>query len=77
MAWALYTAANQLGQKRETELRFAAMEQKKAEAEQLSAELNRKIERLQDPEYIQEVARKDQGMIMPGEQPIQVTESGE
>jgi len=77
MTWALYTVANQLQEQKATELRYAAVVQQKAEAEKLSAELSRKIERLQDPEYIQEVARRDQGMIMPGEQPIQTTDTGE
>jgi cell division protein DivIC len=76
MAWALYTVVNQYQKQGETELRLAAMEQKLDESKKNTADLHLKIERLKDPEYIHQIARK-QGLIMPGEKPIQVTGQGE
>jgi cell division protein DivIC len=75
MAWALYTWLNQMSVHGDTGVKLAAMQEKLAERAAESAALQLQIERLGDPEYIKELARKEQGMIMPGEKPIQVTES--
>lgn len=77
MAWAVYTLFNQHNSYAETEMRLAEIKRQLAESEAISASLQQQIERLSDPEYIQELARKEQGMIVPGEQPIQVTEKGD
>jgi cell division protein DivIC len=76
MAWALYTFLNQMQNQGATEQRLAAIKQKIAEGEKVNGALEQKIERLNDPEYINDVARKEQGMIMPGEKQIQITEQG-
>jgi len=74
MTWAIYTWFNQAAAHGDTGLKLAAAQQKLAESEAESEALQLQIERLGDPEYIKELARKEQGMIMPGEKPIQVTE---
>lgn len=76
MTWALYTIIHQLDNQGETKLRLAAVQQKIADSTKANEDLSRQIDRLKDPEYIQEIARKEQGMILPGEQPIQVTDGG-
>ncbi|WP_245948205.1 septum formation initiator family protein [Paenibacillus sambharensis] len=76
MAWALYTLFSQMEQRGETEMKRLALQETLAEAEAESARLQKQVERLNDSEYIRELARKH-GYILPGEQPIQVTEAGE
>ena len=76
MGWAIYTAAQQMTDRSATGIELAAAQQKLAESERRKAELEKEIDRLADPEYIKELARRN-GMTLPGEQPIQVTEGGE
>ncbi|RXZ79287.1 septum formation initiator family protein [Paenibacillaceae bacterium] len=73
MGWALYTMFNQAERRAETEQRLAAAKEQQELRVGESDELKKKLELLNDPEYIQELARKDYGMIMPGETPIQIT----
>ncbi|WP_263364430.1 FtsB family cell division protein [Paenibacillus sabuli] len=73
MGWALLTIVDLIEQQGRTEQRVVAAEQELDGYEADRRELQKKIELLNDPEYIQEVARKEYGMIIPGEQPIQVT----
>ncbi|GGG24795.1 FtsB family cell division protein [Paenibacillus abyssi] len=77
MGWALYTMVNQMERQGNTEQRLLAAEQKLKTGEQVSGELQQKIDRLNDAEFIQEIARKEYGMIMPGEKPIQITRPNE
>lgn len=74
MTWAAYTWVSQMDVYGDTGLKLAAAQQKLDASEAESQALQLQIERLGDPEYIKEIARKEQGMIMPGEKPIQVTE---
>lgn len=76
MGWAIYTALQQMTDRAATGIELAAVQQKLDATEQRKAELEREIDRLGDPEYIMELARKN-GLTLPGEQPIQATESGE
>jgi len=76
MGWAIYTAVQQMTDRAATGIELAAVQQKLSESEARKAELETEIDRLADPEYIMELARKN-GMTLPGEQPIQATESGE
>lgn len=76
MGWAVYTSLQQLEARSETGRALQELQEKVAEAERRQAELEFEIERLGNPEYIKELARKN-GLTVPGEQPIQVTESGE
>ncbi|EXX85044.1 septum formation initiator [Paenibacillus darwinianus] len=73
MAWAIYTLVLQMEHSGRTALQLAGVQDKLAEGEQENAKLQQAIDRLGDPEYIRELARKEQGMIVPGEKPIHVT----
>ena len=73
MGWAVYTMVGQSDRQADTESKLMAIEQQLQASEQKSAELQQKMERLNDAEYIQEIARKQYGLIKPGETPIQVT----
>lgn len=74
--WAVYILVQQMTDRAAIGIELAAAQQKLADTEQRKAELEREIVRLADPEYIMELARKN-GMTLPGEQPIQATESGD
>jgi cell division protein DivIC len=72
LGWAVYTLIGQEGQlsERRTELQESVkkLNDVTAQTEAVKAE----IARLNDPEYIGQIARKEQGMGLPGETPIQI-----
>ncbi|KQO14131.1 septum formation initiator family protein [Paenibacillus algorifonticola] len=72
MGWAAYTFFGQIQQQNATELRLAAVMKQKEEATNQAQQLQQEIERLNDPEYIAQLATKGQGMVKEGEQQIQV-----
>ncbi|XEC94971.1 septum formation initiator family protein [Paenibacillus tarimensis] len=72
MGWALYTMIMQTDRQSEAEQRLLAAEQKLQAAAEEADGLNQKIELLNDPEYIKEIARKEYNMSLPGEKPIQI-----
>jgi cell division protein DivIC len=75
LSWAGYTLIDQYGQ---INTRFGEMretEKKFTDAQAKSNALKQEIERLNDPEYIGQIARKDQGMGLPGEKPIHIEKS--
>lgn len=74
MGWAAYTFFGQMKQQSETALRFSAIEQQRDEAMLQQQELNKQIDKLNDPEYIEQLATKEQGMVKEGEKVIQVIE---
>ncbi|MFD1957218.1 septum formation initiator family protein [Paenibacillus thailandensis] len=74
MGWAAYTFIGQMKQQSETALRYETIEQQRNEAVARKQELNKQIERLNDPEYIEQLATKEQGMVKEGEKVIQVIE---
>lgn len=72
MGWAGYTL---LTQQHHTAQRSGQLQEVKAKllnAQQQNDALQQEIKRLNDPEYIGQIARKEQGMGLPGETPIQV-----
>jgi len=75
LSWAAYTLADQYGQlsHRRTELQEA--DKRLSDARAKNEALQQEIDRLNDPEYIGQIARKEQGMGLPGEQPIQIEKS--
>lgn len=75
MGWAVYTSVQQMEARAETMQALKALQEQVTAAEERQADLEFEIERLGNPEYIKELARKS-GLTMPGEQPIQVTERG-
>lgn len=77
MGWALLTLFDQYESQAKTEQRLAEIELKIEETSQVSNELQQRIDRLNDDEYISEIARKEFGLAMPGEKPIQITEESD
>ncbi|WP_270167098.1 FtsB family cell division protein [Paenibacillus sp. SYP-B4298] len=73
MSWAIYTMINQGYSKDKTQERYLAAQHKLDEIKQAQDQLQHRVNMLTDPEYIKELARKEYGMIMPGEQQIQVS----
>lgn len=72
MGWAAYTFFGQMKQQSETSLRYATIEQQRNDAVLQQQELNEQIDKLNDPEYIEQLATKEQGMVKEGEKVIQV-----
>jgi len=71
VSWAAYTIHAQELEKTERIRELNEMERRLEETRQKSEMLSREIERLNDPEYIGQIARQ-QGMGLPGEQLIRV-----
>lgn len=70
MGWAGYTLFGQMQQKNNTGDRLALIQGQLDASTKETAELKRQIERLNDPEYIEQLATKEQGMVKIGEQQI-------
>lgn len=70
MGWAGYTLFGQMQQQKATYSKLTTVESRieatRAETERLKHE----VERLNDPEYISQIATKEQGMVKEGEQQI-------
>ncbi|MBJ6361264.1 septum formation initiator family protein [Paenibacillus sp. GCM10012307] len=75
MGWAAYTMVNQGYSKGDTYTRYLAAQGKLDEINAQKEQLDQRVNMLNDPEYIQELARKEYGMTLPGEKPIQVSGS--
>ncbi|WP_028560713.1 FtsB family cell division protein [Paenibacillus pinihumi] len=75
MGWAAYTMLNQGYSKGDTYERYLAAQSKLDEVKQQKEQLDQRVSMLNDPEYIQELARKEYGMTMPGEKQIQISGS--
>lgn len=70
MGWAGYTIFGQMQQKNATGDKLTSIQgQLEASTKEIEA-LKRQIERLNDPEYIEQLATKEQGMVKKGEQQI-------
>lgn len=72
MSWAVYTWFNQYGQISDRSYQLREADKKLADAVSKSELLKQEIIRLNDPEYIGQIARKEQGMGYPGEKPIHI-----
>lgn len=72
MGWASYTLFMQYHQASERTGQLREVKGKLSEIQLKNASLQQEIDRLNDPEYIGQIARKEQGMGLPGEKPIQV-----
>jgi cell division protein DivIC len=75
MSWALYTLVDQYTHMNTAFSQMRETGKKLTDAQTKSDALKQEISRLNDPEYIGQIARRDQGMGMPGEQPIQFEKS--
>jgi len=67
MSWAGITLWNQEGKLSERQEKVSALQQKQLEAEQINSNVQREIERLNDPEYVEQKIRKDLHYVRPGE----------
>lgn len=72
MSWALYTLIVQYGQISDRSSQLQEADMKLTDAQTKSEALKQQIIRLNDPEYIGQVARKDHGLGLPGEIPINI-----
>lgn len=70
ICWAGYTWINQANDKDELLVKYEAtmLEKQKVEAKKL--ELEKQVVLLNDPEYISQLATKEQGMVYEGQQQI-------
>lgn len=74
LSWAAYTYANQYSQLSDRRSQLQEANERLAEIKAKNEALQLEINRLNDPEYIGQIARKEQGMGLPGELPIQIKE---
>ncbi|MEC0373211.1 septum formation initiator family protein [Paenibacillus chibensis] len=75
MSWAGYTYISQQSQ---ISAKSAELSKKKVEhdtTKNTEMQLNNDVKRLNDPEYIGQLARKNFGMYLPGETPIHTEET--
>ena len=70
VGWAGYTLINQSSQIAEINNELVKKEDTKAEIDQSVLQLEHEVNRLQDPEYIGQLARKEYGLYRPEETPI-------
>jgi cell division protein DivIC len=70
MGWAGYTIFGQMQQKDATGVKLASIQEQLDVSTQETEALRRQIERLNDPEYIEQLATKEQGMVKKGEKQI-------
>lgn len=72
LSWAGYTVAKQYEQLNGRRAEMQDAQQNLFNAQQKNEALKQEIIRLNDSEYIGQIARKEQGMGLPGERPIQI-----
>jgi cell division protein DivIC len=72
MSWALYVIIVQYGQISDRSGQLREADKKLTDAQVKSEALKQQIARLNDPEYIGQIARKEHGLGMPGEVPIKI-----
>lgn len=70
VCWAAYTAINQSNDKDALLVKYEATQVEKQRIAEQKAELEKKVILLQDPEYISQLATKEQGMVYEGQQQI-------
>ncbi|MGO4548715.1 septum formation initiator family protein [Paenibacillus sp. 2TAB23] len=70
MGWAAYTIFGQMQQKNATGIKLNAVQSQIDASVQETEALKRQVERLNDPEYIEQLATKEQGMVKKGVQQI-------
>ncbi|TFE24118.1 FtsB family cell division protein [Cohnella luojiensis] len=71
MSWALYVLIVQYGQISDRSGQLHEADRKLTDAQAKNEELKQQIARLNDPEYIGQIARKEHGLGLPGEVPIE------
>lgn len=74
LGWAGFTLFGQMEQAGAKQAQINELQKAKAETEKQHEKLKLEMTRLNDPEYIGQLARRDQHMYLPGETPYNVTE---
>ncbi|MCR2807218.1 FtsB family cell division protein [Paenibacillus soyae] len=70
MGWAGYTLFGQMQQQKATYQKLTTIEDGIEETRAQTEELTKRVEQLNDPEYISQLATKELGMVKEGEQQI-------
>ncbi|BBI30667.1 FtsB family cell division protein [Cohnella abietis] len=70
MSWAVYVLIVQSGQLSDRSSQLLEADQKLADAQVKNESLKQQVARLNDDEYIGQIARKEHGLGLPGEIPI-------
>lgn len=70
LAWASYTVFNQLNQKDELTEKLMSLEADRNALQQELDDLQKEVMLLNDPEYMSQLATKEQGLVKEGEQQI-------
>ncbi|GIP19612.1 hypothetical protein J40TS1_52540 [Paenibacillus montaniterrae] len=70
LAWAMYTVFNQANQKDELNEKLMSLEADRNALQQELDQLEKDVMLLNDPEYMSQLATKEQGMVKEGEQQI-------
>lgn len=70
VGWASYTWINQSNDRDALIVKYEATKIEKEKVETKKAELEKQVILLQDPEYISQLATKEQGMVYEGQQQI-------
>ncbi|OXM14571.1 FtsB family cell division protein [Paenibacillus herberti] len=74
LAWAGYTLFSQMQRQTETEGRLTVAKDRLEQMQKQGEELQAKVKQLNDPEYISQLATKQQGLVKPGEELITPSE---
>lgn len=67
LSWAGVTYWNQIGKINDRKDKVSALQQKLDDAKQVQSEAQREITRLNDPEYVEQIIRKELQYVKPGE----------
>lgn len=70
IGWAVYTVVNQMYQKDSLNEQLLSLEANRDAMQQELQELENKVMLLNDPEYMSQLATKEQGLVKEGEQQI-------
>jgi len=70
IGWAIYTVVNQMYQKDSLNEQLLSLEANRDAMQQELQELENKVMLLNDPEYMSQLATKEQGLVKEGEQQI-------
>ncbi|MWV47566.1 septum formation initiator family protein [Paenibacillus sp. HJL G12] len=75
LGWAGYTLISQQSQIADKSAELAKKTSEQQMTKQSQDQLTTEVKRLNDPEYIGQLARKNYGMYLPGETPIRTEET--
>lgn len=71
LAWAGFNFFSQMQRQSAAEAKLVEAQRRIESAKQETAKLNDQIRKLNDPEYISQLATKNQGLVKPGERSLE------